>query len=118
MDGDETVKQNDTEFLSVLPKADEAIIPVEKFLNYVLDPINSRGKSISFREALGYTKENADLLIMNIRQNLKNFPAEKKGDRGYGEMYAVLMELVGVNNRLAHVLTDTWFMAKPDRELL
>jgi hypothetical protein len=89
----------------ILPNADEAVIPVAKFTDYVLDPINSRGKWIAFRDALGYTKQNAHLLIDNIKQNLKSFPAERKGDSGYGETYAVLMKLTGANGKTAHVMT-------------
>ena len=91
--------------MNVLPKTDEAVIPIEKFTSYVLDPIKSGGKWIAFREALGYTKNNADLLMANIEQNLKKFPAESKGDKGYGETYSVLMELTGVNGKTANVMT-------------
>jgi hypothetical protein len=91
--------------MDVLPKADEAIIPEAKLTGYVLDPINSRGKWIAFRDALGYTKHNAHLLIDNIKQNLKGFPAERKGNSGYGETYAVLMKLVGANGKTAYVMT-------------
>ena len=89
----------------ILPKADDAIIPSDKFLDYALDSIKSRGKSIAFREALGYTKDNASLLIENIRVHLKDYPAESKGNKGYGETYAVLMKLTGVNGRTANVMT-------------
>ena len=89
----------------MLPKIEEVVIPVEKFLDYVLDPIKSRGKSVAFRKALGYDKGNVDLLMKSIRQNLRHYPADRKGDRGYGETYAVLMELIGVNGKAAAVMT-------------
>ena len=92
--------------MNVLPKANEAIVPIEKFLDYLLDPVKSRGKSVAFREALGYTKENVDHLITNIKQNLANFSAQTKGDKGYGETYAVLMELTGINDKTANVMTS------------
>lgn len=91
--------------MDILPKADSAVIPLEKFTDYVLDPINSRGKWIAFRDALGYTQINAGMLIDNIRSNLKSYPATKKGDRGYGETYAVLMRLTGLNGKTASVMT-------------
>jgi hypothetical protein len=91
--------------MSILPKADDVLILREKFIYYSLHPLKSGGKSIAFRDALGYTIENADLLIANIRKNVKNFPAEYKGDKGYGESYAVLMELTGENNKTANVMT-------------
>ncbi|MDR1616682.1 MAG: hypothetical protein LBR98_06690 [Syntrophomonadaceae bacterium] len=111
MDGEKSdiiglrVKTGGEKLLNVLPKADEAVIPIEKFINYALDPIRSRGKSVAFSDILGYTKDNVDLLTTNIRQNLKNFPAENKGDKGYGATYAVLMELTGANGKTANVMT-------------
>ena len=92
--------------LNVLPKADKVVIPAEKFINYALDPDKSRGKSVAFREALGYTKDNADMLMSNIRQNVSNFPAISKGDKGCGETFAVLMELTGANGKTANVMTS------------
>jgi hypothetical protein len=91
--------------MTVLPRARSAIIPIEKFTEYALDPIRSRGKWIAFLEALGYHLDNAELLVENIRQNIHDFPAEPKGDKGFGMTYAVLMELVGENGRTANVLT-------------
>lgn len=67
--------------MDALPKANEAVIPAEKFTDYVLDPMKSHGKWIAFREALGYTKDNVDLLIANIKQNLKFFPPSKKATK-------------------------------------
>jgi hypothetical protein len=91
--------------MNILPKADEVVIPIEKIIGYALNPIKSRGKSVAFNNALGYNIGNADLLINNIKQNIRNFPAEEKGNKGYGNTYAVLMELTGANNKTAHVMT-------------
>jgi len=102
--------------MNTLPRYEDAIIPVEKFVNYALDPIRSKDKSIAFREVLGYDQSNACLLMENIRQNLKNFPAERKGDRGYGEVYAVLMELTGANGKTANVMT-AWLDDKKTGEM-
>ena len=94
--------------MNILPRADEAIVPIEKLVNYVLDPMKSRGKWIAFREALGYDWRNADVLRANIKLNLKNFPAEYRGDKGYGDTYAVLMRLIGENGKTANVMTAWW----------
>lgn len=91
--------------MNILPRADEAVIPDAKISGYALDPIKSRGKSVAFQEALGYNLHNAELLADNIRKNIKNFPAVNKGNTGYGETYAVLMELTGVNGKTANVMT-------------
>jgi len=91
--------------IGVLPKAYEAVIPIEKFTKYALDPIKSRGKWIAFKDALGYDLDNVNLLVDNIQQNIMNFPADIKGDKGFGMTYAALMELMGVNGKKASVLT-------------
>ena len=91
--------------MEILPRADEVIIPIEKFIKYALDPINSRGKWVAFEEALGYNLGNANVLVENIRQNIKYFNAVSKGDKGYGGTYAVLMELTGINGKTANVMT-------------
>jgi len=36
---------------------------------------------------------------------LANFPAKHKGNKGYGEIYEVLMNLTGENGKTAKVLT-------------
>ena len=92
--------------LNVLPKADEAVISIDKLTGYALDPMKGRDKSIAFREALGYDKSNADLLINEIKNNLKRFPAKQKENKGYVDTYEVLMELVGVNGKVANVMTS------------
>jgi len=91
--------------MHILPRADEAEIALSKLTEYALEPIKSRGKSVAFRDVLGYTKKNADRLIDNIRRNLKNFPAEEKGDKGYGKIYTVQMELQGETGKSANVIT-------------
>jgi len=102
--------------MNVLPRADEAIIPIEKLTKYVLDPINSRGKWMAFKDALGYDINNADELSNNIRNNLKNFSAVFKGDKGYGETYSVLMELTGANGKNANVMT-AWLIDNKNNEI-
>ena len=94
------------ETMNTLPRHEEAVIPIEKFTKYALDPINSKGKHVAFQEALGYDLENVNRLIANIRYNLSEFPAEEKGDSGFGETYSVLMELTGPNGKNANVLTS------------
>ena len=91
--------------MNILPRVDEAVIPIEKLTKYALDPIKSRGKWIAFKDALGYNINNAEELSVNIRNNLKKFPAISKGDKGYGETYSVLMELTGANGKNANVMT-------------
>jgi Holliday junction resolvasome RuvABC DNA-binding subunit len=91
--------------MELLPRYNEAVVPEDKLLKYSLALKIQPDKALVFREALGYTEDNAQLLIDNIKRNLKNFPAQSKGDKGYGETYAVLMKLTGANKKTANVMT-------------
>jgi len=91
--------------MSTLPRADEAIIPVEKLTEYALNPNGDRNKAVAFERALGYNIGNADKLIEQIKANLRKFPAIAKKDKGYGTRYEVVMEIEGVNGKSAKVLT-------------
>ena len=91
--------------MCILPRVEDAVIPIEKFTKYALHPQNSKGKHVAFERALGYTLDNVDLLIANIKSNLKKHPAERKGSNLFGDLYAVLMPLTGANGKTANVLT-------------
>ena len=91
--------------MNILPRADNVVIPRDKFTKYALNPQKSPNKALAFELALGYNLENVDKLIANIEKNLKTFPAKHKGDKGYGSMYEVVLNLVGENGKTAKVLT-------------
>ena len=92
--------------INVLPKANDVIIPIEKFTKYALNYDKQADKAIAFELALGYTLANANKLIENIRNNLTNFPATHKGNlKGYGDVYEVELLLTGENGNIAKVLT-------------
>jgi len=91
--------------MNPLPRYEEAVIPLEKFTGYALNPVADPDKAISFYIALGYYKGNASMLIANIRHNLSKYPAIPKGDKGYGMRYEVVMWLTGPNGKVAKVLT-------------
>jgi len=94
------------ENVKMLPKADEAVIPIEKFTMYALNTDKQEDKAKAFELALGYNAANAGKLIDNIRKNLALFPALPKGNlKGYGDVYQVEMVLVGENGRSAKVMT-------------
>jgi hypothetical protein len=89
-----------------LPNADKVIISSEKFVEYLLHPVKSKGKAIAFEQALGYNLSNYGELIEDIRKNLTKYEAKYKGDNGYGQKYEVFMELNGKNEKVASVLTS------------
>jgi hypothetical protein len=91
--------------MNTLPRTDEAVIPLEKILNYALSFSNDKNKAIAFEKALGYNVNNADMLISNVKNNLKQYPAKAKGNKGFGERYEVVLYLTGVNGKQAKVIT-------------
>ncbi len=91
--------------MNVLPRADEAVIPIKKLTEYALNITKDKDKAIAFDLALGYNVNNADKLIENIKNNLKLFPARKREDKGFGITYEVVLELTGENGKKANVLT-------------
>ncbi|MCL2169334.1 MAG: hypothetical protein FWB74_04835 [Defluviitaleaceae bacterium] len=102
--------------MNILPRYEEAVIPVKKFTEYALHAKNSKGKHIAFEEALGYNLENFVLLIKNIRCNIANFPCIERGDSGHGMHYYIDMELEGVNGKHARVRT-AWVDCKKTGEM-
>ena len=103
------------ENLEILPNADKAVIPIEKFTKYALNHEKQRDKAIAFQQALGYNLSNYQKLIDNIKYNLKNYPAIPKPDLGYGIRYEVIMFLLGENNKRAKVLT-AWIVDNATQE--
>ena len=88
-----------------LPRAKECIIPTEKFTEYALNPEKAPDKAKAFERALGYTAENADELIKQIRGKVQKYKAEERGDNGYGMTYQIIMDIEGPNGKSAKVLT-------------
>ena len=91
--------------MNTLPRYEDAVIPIEKFTQYCLDPKADQDKAIAFNDALGYNLDNVNNLIANIRHHLPGFPAIPKGNIGYGMRYQVVMSLTGPNGKTAKVLT-------------
>lgn len=88
-----------------LPKYENSVIPRAKFTEYALNFAKDPNKAKAFEMALGYTTQNADHLIEQIRSNLPLYQAIEKGDRGYGMTYEVIMDITGPNGKTAKVLT-------------
>ena len=91
--------------MDILPRADEAVIPVDKFTKYALNPNGDKDKALAFSKALGFNVDNSSLLIQQIRERLKDSPAKNKGSIGFGTRYEVVMDIVGANGKTAKVLT-------------
>ena len=99
-----------------LPRLDEAVIPLPKFTRYALDAESEPDKAKAFELALGYTAENAQALIDNIREHLPEFEAVEKPDKGFGKRYQVILQLTGPNGKTANLLT-AWVDDKKSGEM-
>ena len=55
--------------MGVLPRADEAIIPAEKFTKYSLNPDGDFDKHVAFEQALGYNLSNSLDRRYKVRRN-------------------------------------------------
>jgi hypothetical protein len=83
--------------LPILANADQAIIAVEKLVDYLLDPQHPKGshKARVFRAALGFTRMNHGDLIEALRQGIMANEAVWVRDDLYGRHYRVAMMLQG-----------------------
>lgn len=100
------MKNTNEVIMNILPNADKAVIPVEKFTKYVLDSeYGDKEKAKAFELALGYKLHNANDLIKNILEHIMNYPAKFKGSDQYGDKYEIIMLLVGINGKSANVKT-------------
>jgi len=92
--------------MNILPNADKAVIPIEKLTKYSLDFDKDPNKAVAFKIALGYTKNNAAMLVDDIYKSLRNFEAVQKENNGYGDIYEVVMKITGTSGKAANILTS------------
>ena len=100
----EHLAQNDQELLRNFRAA---VIPDEKISGYSLNENHPTGKhkAIVFKKVLGYTVDNKEILLSQIRRGLKKYRAINRGTTQYGESFEVPMVVVGANGRHAIVKT-------------
>ena len=103
--GAKSIAKSGASDIMKLPKYESSVIPKAKFTEYALNPSKDPDKAKAFKAALGYTTENADYLIEQIRSKLPLYEAVEKGDRGYGMTYEVVVDITGPNGKTAKVLT-------------
>ena|ERR1017187_1638874 len=87
-----------------------ATIPVEKVRDYLLKWIEKDDKS-GFLKLAGYSRENFQLLINDIREQLLPAEAVLQERRVDGELYRVRGTLRGPNGRVLKVKT-VWLVAE------
>ena len=80
----------------ILPNANNAVIPIEKFTKYVLNPEHPSGKHkvLVFKSVFGYSISNAEILVSNTRESVRKFPAAFVGECDFGDKYEIVMEMI------------------------
>lgn len=102
----------DTEHLAqtpqeLLPNHSAAQIPDQKISGYALNFEHPSGhdKAVAFQKALGYTRENKDMLLEQVRQGLTKYKAVKRAATEHGQPFGVPMMIRGANGKFAKVQT-------------
>ncbi|MBL0319197.1 MAG: hemagglutinin repeat-containing protein [Alphaproteobacteria bacterium] len=91
----------------VLVNADNAVIDKNKITGYALNPEHPVGgnKATVFESALGYNQSNADNLILQVKEGVKNYPATLGNADEFGQRFTVDMPITGPNGKTATVRT-------------
>lgn len=78
-----------------LPNGDKAIVPIEKFSEYALNPEHRTGrhKARVFKAALGLTQDDAEFLQARIKEIAETHDAITEVPTAYGERYVIDFEL-------------------------
>jgi hypothetical protein len=83
------------------------VLDRRKFSEYALNPDNPVGgdKALVFQRRLGYTKDNYEGLLEQIREGVLDGEALPKLLNQYGQRYQVDLEVTGVEGQRAIVRT-------------
>lgn len=95
------IEKNKTQLIT--PESIE--IPPAKLTQYALNPAGDKNKAKVFESALGYTLDNYQDLIDNIKEGIKKYPMEAHGKNLYGDLFHCDIEVTGPNGKTAVVRT-------------
>ena len=91
-----------------MPNHQQAVTPKEKFVDYSLNPDNpnARGKAEAYEKALGFNKDNADELIKQIDDAVKNESVSPitVTETEYGTKYKYSIPVKGANGQIKNVI--------------
>ena len=101
--------------MAKLPNGERALIPMEKLVDYCLNPEHPRGKDKAqvFASVLGLTRNTADQLANLIRQAAVNGEVTKEETTPFGRYYRVDWS---IPSKTDIVLRTIWEIA-PDEEI-
>ena len=101
------VSRNEADALKSMPNFVEAITPIEKFTEYSLDydNPNAPGKAEAYERGLGYTKENAEVLIRQISDYVTSGKQPYEISQSeYGTKYKFRIPVTGPNGKTKNVI--------------
>ncbi len=98
----------------LLPRAGEAVVPVDKLVAYALNPEHFRGqhKARVFRSALGIDRSDWRYLRDQLVEGVVGVPVRGTRMTPFGVLYEIVLSVVGLNGATHPVLT-IW-LVEPD----
>lgn len=102
--------------LQLLPSFEQAVIPIEKLRDYVLNTEHPQGcnKAKVFRDLLAIEQRHCAILAELLRSSLSRSPAQVGEADEYGQRWTTYHLVVGLNGNSA-VITVAWIVKEPDR---
>lgn len=99
--------------MKLLPHFEQAVIPIEKLENYVLNSEHPKGKNKArvFQSTLEIERRHANVLAELIQKSLLRAPAEQGETTEYGDCWTTWHEIIGFNGQSA-VVTVAWMFKK------
>lgn len=101
--------------MAKLPNGERALIPMEKLIDYCLNPDHARGKDKArvFASVLGITRDRAHELAALVRQSARDGDVTKEASTVWGQYYRVDWAM---SSRVDVVLRTIWEIA-PGEEI-
>ena len=92
--------------------AAEITIDSRKLTEYVLNPDNPKGadKAVMFERYLGFTKDNYQLLLDNIKATVLDAEAILQKTDIHGQRYRVDVEIIGVQPGQQETVRTAWII--------
>jgi len=87
-------------------------IDPRKLTDYALDPENPKGadKALMFREYLGVTKENYQVLLNQIQAKALDAPATPGAQDQHGQRYQVDLPIIGIEPGQQETVRTGWIV--------
>jgi hypothetical protein len=90
----------------------EITIDPRKLTDYALDPESPRGKdkALMFQRHLGYTKENYQILLDQVKDLILDAEAIPQGEDQFGTRYQVDLEILGIEPQQREIVRTGWII--------